>query len=100
MAGFKSIKGFLGDLFDHEMHFENDSSKASFSYLTSSEFLFFVLTLLVSVNLISIVRPVPIGWDDLGVYMNYPNLMAQAESLLSLGSMYAWQVFTGVGYMS
>jgi hypothetical protein len=38
----------------------------------------------------------PIGWDDLGVYMNYPQLLAQAGEIISLGGMYSWQVFTGI----
>jgi hypothetical protein len=29
-------------------------------------------------------RPFPIGWDDLGVYMNYPKLLSQAGELLPL----------------
>ena len=33
-----------------------------------------------SSNLVNIVRPYPIGWDDLGAYMNFPKLMAFAES--------------------
>ena len=38
----------------------------------------FVLALMIffSSNVISILRPMPIGWDDLGVYMNYPRLIA------------------------
>lgn len=38
----------------------------------------FTLALMIffSSNIISILRPMPIGWDDLGVYMNYPRLIA------------------------
>lgn len=68
-------------------------------YLYSTEFLFMVVSFLLSVNFINIVRPMPIGWDDLWVYMNFPNLMANAGSTLDLWWMYAWQVFTGIGYM-
>lgn len=68
-------------------------------FLLSSEFLFIVVSFLISVNFIFILRPMPIGWDDLWVYMNYPNLMASNGSLLHLGGMYAWQVFTGIWYM-
>jgi hypothetical protein len=39
------------------------------------------LTFLLSVNLINIVRPMPIGWDDLGVYMNFPQMMAMAGDI-------------------
>ncbi|MDD3120635.1 MAG: hypothetical protein PHF46_04465, partial [Candidatus Gracilibacteria bacterium] len=44
-------------------------------YLISTEILFIFITFIIGVNLINIVRPMPIGWDDLGVYMNYPKMM-------------------------
>jgi hypothetical protein len=31
--------------------------------------------------------------------MNHPQLMAEAGSIIALGQMYAWQTFTGIGYM-
>jgi hypothetical protein len=45
--------------------FEVDIEEGSYLKLISTEFLFLVSTLLLSVSLISIVRPFPIGWDDL-----------------------------------
>lgn len=68
-------------------------------YLYSTEFLFIVVSFLLSVNFINILRPMPIWWDDLWVYMNYPNLIASAWDLLNLWGMYAWQVFTWIGFM-
>ena len=68
-------------------------------YLLSSEFFFVVITFILSINFISIVRPMPIGWDDLWVYMNYPNLIAQAGDSLFLWWMHAWQIFTGIGFL-
>jgi hypothetical protein len=79
---------------------ENNPKKPEVLHFYSTEFLFFVLSLLISVNLISIVRPVPIGWDDLWVYMNYANMMSQAWDILSLWWMYTWQVFTWIGFMT
>lgn len=67
-------------------------------YLLSSEFLFIVISFLISVNFINIVRPMPIWWDDLWVYMNYPNLMATSWQILPLW-MIPWQVFTWIWYM-
>lgn len=49
--------------------------------LVSSEILFLVLTFLIAVNFINAVRPMPIGWDDLGVYMNFPRIMAQTGEI-------------------
>jgi hypothetical protein len=85
---------------------EYDSHRASDNlfeninlHLLSTEFLFIVLTFLIGVNLIYIIRPMPIGWDDLGVYMNFPNIIAQNGKLLAGNGMIAWQAFTGIGFM-
>ncbi|MDD3793683.1 MAG: hypothetical protein PHI37_02640 [Candidatus Gracilibacteria bacterium] len=82
-----------------EVRYEFDIKKGSYLNLLSVEFFTIFSFLVLGVGLISIVRPFPIGWDDLGVYMNYPHLMAEAGNLLSLGAMYSWQTFTGIGYM-
>jgi len=66
--------------------------------LLSTEWLFLALTFLVSVSLINVVRPMPIGWDDLGVYMNYPKIMAETGDIGRLG-MVAWQTLTGIGFL-
>ena len=67
--------------------------------LLSTEILFIIISFLLSVNLINAFRPMPIWWDDLWVYMNYPNLMAAKESILYMGWLYIWQVFTWIWYM-
>ena len=73
LFGF-SYKEFLAsvkDLFAVSFEFDNhdlDSNnfiKKVQPYLLSTEFLFIVVTALISINLINIVRPFPIGWDDL-----------------------------------
>lgn len=94
-------KAMVSPLFSFPNH--DFSDKSSFFqklnlHLLTSEFFFIVISFLISVNFINIVRPMPIGWDDLWVYMNYPNLMAAAWQVLPLG-MAPWQVFTGIGYM-
>jgi hypothetical protein len=68
-------------------------------HLLSTEFLFIVLTFLIGVNFINIVRPMPIGWDDLGVYMNYPNMIAAAGGLPAGFGFAGWQIFTGIGFL-
>lgn len=66
--------------------------------LVTTEVLFMILTFLVSVSFINAVRPMPIGWDDLGVYMNYPKIMAQTGYVGQLGIV-AWQSLTGIGFL-
>jgi hypothetical protein len=50
--------------------------------LLTAEFAFLIISFLVSVSLINAIRPMPIGWDDLGVYMNFPRIMALTGSAL------------------
>lgn len=67
--------------------------------LISTEFLFIIATLLLSVNLINALRPFPIGWDDLWAYMNYAQLFAQSWEIFQISQMFSWQVFTWIWYM-
>jgi len=83
---------------NHNIYSKNTLEKIN-PKLLSTEFLFIIITLLLSVNLISIFRPFPIGWDDLWAYMNFARLMADDGSIWFLGSMMSWQTFTWIGYM-
>lgn len=66
--------------------------------ITINATLLITLFVVISTNLANIVRPYPIGWDDLGVYMNYPKLLAFSESTSHLGNI-LWQTFTGIGFL-
>jgi len=67
--------------------------------LLSAEVAYFLLSFLISVSLINALRPMPIGWDDLGVYMNYPKIMSMTGEYLRGASMYSWQLITGTGFL-
>ena len=54
--------------------------------------------IVMSVNFVNILRPFPIGWDDLGVYMNFPKIIASSGSTLYFGMSF-WQNFVGVGFL-
>lgn len=41
----------------------------------------------------------PIGWDDLGVYMNQPKMLALTGEALQGAGMYTWQLITGSGFL-
>ena len=78
---------------------EFDIEEWAYLKLISTEFLFLISTLVLSVSLISIVRPFPIWWDDLWAYMNIPHLMAEAGTIMETGWMVPWQTFTWIGYL-
>ncbi|MDD5769856.1 MAG: hypothetical protein PHE25_02720 [Candidatus Gracilibacteria bacterium] len=102
---YKEFISLIISVYSYKIEVENHNfnENASFiqninPFLLTSEFLFIFISFLISVNFINILRPMPIGWDDLGVYMNFPNLMAASGKILPLG-MVSWQTFTGIGYM-
>jgi hypothetical protein len=63
------------------------------------EMLYAVMAFLVSVNLVSVYRPYPIGWDDLGAYMNVPKMISSSGELLALWKMYAWELYTSLWFL-
>lgn len=93
--------GFLSYRIKFENHnFETkDLIKNIALKLISTEFLFILASILLSINLINIVRPMPIWWDDLWVYMNFPRQMAHSGMIDFLWWMYSWQIFTWIWYM-
>ena len=94
----KSLYTYKIEIQDHDYSFKNIYDFINLRLLTT-EFLFIIATFLIAVNFISITRPMPIGWDDMGVYMNYPQLMAQAWEVLNLWWSISWSLFTWIWYM-
>ena len=94
---YKNIIYYIKKITSYEYVFDKDTW--SQIRLAIGEFFVFVAFVALWIGLISIVRPYPIGWDDLGVYMNYPHLIAQAGELFPLGFMYSWQIFTWIWYL-
>lgn len=94
---YKELFSIVSSIFNKEFIF--DIKEWNYLKLLSTEFFTIFSFIVLWSGLISIIRPFPIGWDDLWVYMNFPQLMSEAWSLLSLWGMYAWQTFTGVWYM-
>jgi hypothetical protein len=102
--GFNSYKDTYHDLrkkfFTVDNHnLEGTTEEKINLNLLSIEFWFLFFSFLLWISLISIIRPMPIGWDDLWVYMNFPKIMATTGELLKNGWLYAWQLITGTGFL-
>lgn len=52
-----------------------------------------------SLNFLNVVRPFPIGWDDLGSYLNVPKLLASYGSFLPSLSQFRWEYLSSLGYL-
>lgn len=94
---YKELLSIFKWIFEYKIELNFD--EWSYLKLLTTEFLFLISTFILSVNLINIVRPFPIWWDDLWVYMNFPHLMAEAGNIIPLWWMYSWQTLTGIWYM-
>lgn len=107
ITGVVGIPGFVEtyrDIRTREIVLPNHNINGSFIEainlkLLSIEFAVFFLTFILSVSLINVLRPMPIGWDDLGVYMNFPKLMATSGEILKGAGFYVWQLVTGTGFL-
>lgn len=58
-------------------------------------FSFFVL---LSHNVLELMRPIPIGFDDLGLYMIIPKVLSEQGALITGVDSYAWGIFMSLGF--
>lgn len=70
----------------------------SFAYNQVSWFFVLILGLVLTMNIVDVMRPFPIGWDDLGVYMNFPRQIAGHGSLLAGYAGQAYMLITALGF--
>lgn len=50
-------------------------------------------------NFLTVVRPFPIGWDDLGVYLNDPRLIVSYGHFIPRMSAFQWEYITSIGFL-
>lgn len=62
---------------------------------------FFVigLMLVTAASFLHVMRPIPIGWDDIGVYMNVPSLTAEHGALVGGFGTYNWGLIMSLGFL-
>lgn len=105
IVSYKQFWNYLQEIWNHRIEFENHNLSSTHisgkicPYLLTTEFLFFIATLVICVSFISVIRPFPIGWDDLWAYMNHPKLLSVAWWNIAIGKMYLWELFTGIGFL-
>lgn len=57
-----------------------------------------VLYYFICLNFVEVVRPIPIGWDDMGAYINMPNLISQYGALIN-GSYINFHLIEALGWI-
>ncbi|MSR87251.1 hypothetical protein EXS70_03715 [Candidatus Peribacteria bacterium] len=59
----------------------------------------FLLMSYLALNFLQVVRPFPIGWDDLGSYLNRPRLLVSYGRFISTMSPFDWSYLTSLGFL-
>jgi hypothetical protein len=62
-------------------------------------YLTWLLLTYVALNFLNVVRPFPIGWDDLGSYLNRPRLLSSYGSFIPSMSQFQWEYLTSLGFL-
>ena len=52
-----------------------------------------------ALNFLNVVRPFPIGWDDLGRYLNQPRLLVSYGHFIPTLSTFSWEYVTSLGFL-
>lgn len=58
-----------------------------------------LLVTYLAVNFYVVVRPFPIGWDDLGSYLNRPRLLVSYGHFIHTMATFQWEYLTSMGFL-
>lgn len=75
-------------------HWSSDHSWMSFNMLLG-----WLLMSYLALNFLNVIRPFPIGWDDLGSYLNRPRLMVSYGHFIHSMAPFQWEYLTSLGYL-
>lgn len=70
-----------------------------FSFKNWHVILAWLLLSYLALNFLNVVRPFPIGWDDLGSYLNRPRLLASYGYFIPSMSQFQWEYLTSLGFI-
>ncbi|MFH1443861.1 MAG: hypothetical protein ABIG34_00530 [Candidatus Peregrinibacteria bacterium] len=68
-------------------------------WLSGEVVLMWLLLSYLALNFLTIVRPFPIGWDDLGSYLNRPRLMVSYGYFIFSMAPFQWEYLTSLGFV-
>ena len=77
----------------------NTRFEVEFSVKNWHLLLTWLLLTYIALNFLNVVRPFPIGWDDLGSYLNRPRLLSSYGSFISSMGQFQWEYLTSLGFL-
>lgn len=103
MAGWLLLLALPLIVWPHALHWIQSLTRQTWEFRDPwySGFLFLTWLLLsyLVFNFLTVVRPFPIGWDDLGVYLNDPRLLVSYGSFIPRMFGFQWQYITSLGFL-
>jgi hypothetical protein len=85
------------------LYWLRQSVRGSWSYEDTryglTTFLGWLLITYLAFNFLSVVRPFPIGWDDLGRYLNQPRLLVSYGQHIPTMAAFYWEYITSLGFL-
>ncbi|MBI3619081.1 hypothetical protein HY213_03565 [Candidatus Peregrinibacteria bacterium] len=69
------------------------------SWYDLSILLLWLIVSYLAINFLTVVRPFPIGWDDLGSYLNRPRLLVSYGFFIFSMSQFQWEYLTSLGFL-
>jgi len=76
-----------------------NQKKEEFKFLSLETFLYIALFYLISINIFDVIRPMPIWWDDMWVYLNMPQRIAEDSAILAWQWGQAWMLMTSLWFI-
>lgn len=70
-----------------------------FRWYHISVLLGWLLVSYLALNFLNVVRPFPIGWDDLGSYLNRPRLLVSYGHFVFSMAPFQWEYLTALGFL-
>jgi hypothetical protein len=92
VVGFPHARYWLEKLWRHAWERE-------YTWWDLSLVLGWLLISYLAINFLEVVRPFPIGWDDLGSYLNRPRLMVSYGTFIFSMSPFDWSYLTSLGFL-
>ncbi|MBT4366861.1 hypothetical protein HOD24_00545 [Candidatus Peregrinibacteria bacterium] len=68
-------------------------------YYAISIIIFWILLSYLAFNFLNVVRPFPIGWDDLGSYLNRPRLLVSYGEFVFSMATFQWEYISSLGFL-
>ncbi len=69
------------------------------SWNSARALLLWALVSYVALNFLTVIRPFPIGWDDLGSYLNRPRLLVSYGSAIHTMATLQWEYNSAIGFL-